>query len=347
MMNLPARREQGVWEMPGLSASKSRWQAAAILVVLLISTGCGALQPPGSDKAKDVGAVQIAADLSAMSAADLTDASMELTLSKGKTVITRQVPITGGTAAVAVENLLEGVWQATLAVKDLVGDTMYSAASAVTINAGTTVTVNLTLRPQPGILEISAWTGDHPALSAAQKARLNINPGGYATLAVAETGAFTGSKELAPGTYDYNVSFYGNGYLVGDLVYESPWTSVTIKPGKKTAVTWNPSTGSGTINGLIDMPPAVPAGLVLSRSTEGLTASWAAVADADLAGYRIYLRQSIFDKFALESDQGKDYTTFLYPANKLIAGQRIEVAVTAYDLAGNESERSPVAALDN
>jgi len=203
----------------------------------------------------------------------------------------------------------------------------------------------MVLQPQPGVLEVMVWPGGYEQLAGAQKARLNVNPGGYATLTLTDEGAFTGTKELAPGTYDYSISFYGNGFLVGDLIYEAPWLPVTIKPGRTTTVTWSPETGTGQISSRLDASPPIPANLILTAVSAGVQATWDAVTAEDLAGYRVYLRISRFDKFDLVAELDSAQTTYLHEDAKLKPGQLVEAAVTAFDLANNESERSPVATL--
>ena len=313
-----------------------------IVLSLFLAAGCGSLLPGEQSPGTQTGSLHLAASLSEVAAGDFTGATLELTLTKDSSVVTKEVPVGGDVVTATVESLLPGTWEATLALKDIEGIVQYLASSPVNIVPGTTVAIELLLLPSAGTLEVTAPLGLYPELNSATKARLYINPGGYSAMDLTDANSFIGTKELAPGTYDYSISFYSNGYLVGDLIYESPWTTVTIKPGKKTAALWDPGTGTGAISGHLDAPPPVPANLALSAGADGITATWQAVPAADLAGYRVYLRSNCFAKFDLVSEQTALQTTYLYAASKLDTGDQVEVAVTAYDAAGNESERSPV-----
>lgn len=323
----------------------TRWLWLVVTLMLLLMCGCGRLKSlPGTPNADDQtgqGSLKLMANLNEISDTP-TGMQVELTLKKNTTSLVRQVPVVDGVASLVLDDLLPGVWQITLAIKDADGYTQYIASDQVSIVTGTTASTTLSLRPCPGVLEVNANPALYSALANAQKARLYVNPGGYSAMTLDENGIFTGSKELAPGTYDYSVTFYNNGYLVSDILYESPWTTVSIQPGKQLILDWDPGTGGGAIDGHIDAPPPIPNQPQLQTTTEGLLISWDSVTAPDLAGYRIYLRQTIFGKFELICEQPTDQTTALYAASKLKLGL-VEVAITAYDLANNESERSTVA----
>lgn len=313
-----------------------------LTLMLLLMCGCGQIKPL-QDEANKQGTLKVLADLNEING-NLTGMQLELCMKKDSTSLVHQVPMVDGVASLVVEDLLPGVWQVDLTVTDAEGYKQYQASAQVNIVTGTTTFAELQLQPCPGTLAVSADPSPYSALADAQKARLYVNPGGYSAMTANDDGTFTASKELPPGTYDYSITFYGTGYLVSDVVYESPWTTITIQPGKQLSLIWDPGTGSGSIGGLIDTPPPIPSKPYLQVTSEGLLVSWASVTASDLAGYRVYLRQNAFAKYEMICEQTPEQTMALRPTSKLDPGM-VEVAVTAFDLAGNESERSPIASL--
>ncbi|MCI7473900.1 MAG: beta-N-acetylglucosaminidase domain-containing protein, partial [Clostridiales bacterium] len=77
--------------------------------------------------------------------------------------------------------------------------------------------------------------------------------------------------------------------------------------------------------------PAAPAGLAASGVTQtGATVTWTPSAEADLAGYRVYLNGA--------SDPVADITASTYAFSGLTPNAEYTVTVTAYDRSGNESQ---------
>jgi len=327
--------------LSGVIPAKARWALLVILAAFL-AAGCGAVNSLPQAGQEHSGSLHISADMSAISAMELSEAAVELTIRKNKSVITRVCPVVGGSASFHLENLLIGTWSITMELRDGDGDVTYAASGAIDILPNETTSVSVTLQPKKGVLEVRLDPTQHGQLTATGKARLNVNPGGYATLAPDEDGMLVGEKELAPGDYDYSLSFYGESFLVGELIYETPWQTVAIRPGKRVVVFWEPGAGTALIEGSVDNPPPAPEGVVLQLTAEGLLISWDPVAEPDVSLYRVYLRQSIFDKFAEVAEIEAQETSYLYPANKLESGSSVEVVVTAVDAAGQESKRSAV-----
>jgi hypothetical protein len=327
--------------LSGAISIKMRLAFLAVLVAILC-TGCGAFHPP---EPSAIGSLYIAADMTAVSAMELEDAVVELTLTKNKSAITMVCPVTGGSASFHLDNLLIGSWEISMSLRDIDGDVTYTASGLIDIMPEETSTVSVTLQPKKGILEVRLDPDMHGELTASQKARLNVNPGGYATLALNEDGLLVGKKELAPGDYDYSLAFYADSFLVGELIYETPWQTVVIKPGKSVVVFWEPGSGTALIEGSVDNPPPAPEGVALHLAAEGLLITWNPVNEPDIRHYRVYLRQSVFDKFDEVTETNADQTTYLHPASKLTLGCPVEVVVTAVDAAGQESRRSLVVIL--
>ena len=79
-------------------------------------------------------------------------------------------------------------------------------------------------------------------------------------------------------------------------------------------------------------PPATPAGLAVIAGTKTMEVVWDRVADADLAGYRVYRNgQKVADGLATPSYSDKDVVT----------GGKYSYRISAVDQAGNESEQCP------
>jgi hypothetical protein len=88
-------------------------------------------------------------------------------------------------------------------------------------------------------------------------------------------------------------------------------------------------------------PPAVPAGLRATATSSSVELSWDPDSDADLAGYRVYRAGpgGPFEKIADVS------AVPAYSDHAVEAGKTYRYSITAVDQSGNESERSPEAAV--
>ncbi|GAA3400149.1 S-layer homology domain-containing protein [Paenibacillus hodogayensis] len=84
-------------------------------------------------------------------------------------------------------------------------------------------------------------------------------------------------------------------------------------------------------------PPAVPAGLAAVAGDGRVALNWTANAEADLAGYRVYVRAAGASSWGAAQEAGK---TASYTATGLSNGIAYELAVAAYDESGNESTKS-------
>jgi fibronectin type 3 domain-containing protein len=96
---------------------------------------------------------------------------------------------------------------------------------------------------------------------------------------------------------------------------------------------WLESDASATITfAPVDrFPPAVPTGLIVIAGTHTVELSWDAVADSDLAGYRIY-RNGVKIADAV--------MTAAYSDKDVVAGTKYSYQVSAVDATGNESVKS-------
>lgn len=340
--------------MPARWSGTQRWQVVVVIgLFVLLAPGCSLLpvRPSGEKSPATAGgkggSLMVAASVSSMSGGDLGEAAAIITVSKDNQQLRQTLSIVEGKVTASIPDLLPGVWQVTLQIADGADDVIYEAQGAVSVLPGAPAALSLILRPRPGFLEVTVDPSSHPDLSMANKARLNVNPGGYASMSDDESGQFFGKKELAAGSYDFNVALYRDGFLVGDRIYESPWITVAISPGKTTKTRWDPVSGNCTIVGELDAPPLAPSGVVLDITAQGLAISWLTSLDTeqDLVQYRVYLRQNVLDKFSLVSEQDHTQSSYVHPDTKLNPGSLIEVVVTAVDAAGQEGPRSEIASL--
>jgi fibronectin type 3 domain-containing protein len=97
-----------------------------------------------------------------------------------------------------------------------------------------------------------------------------------------------------------------------------------------------------TASGSTNSPRQIPVSLTLGASTAGnagATVTWKANSDTDLAGYKVYQGTSSGTYTAPVVTLPKSTTS--YAAAGLQTGTTYFFAVTAYDVAGNESTFSP------
>jgi hypothetical protein len=331
----------------------------ALFLVISLLSGCSllpALSPARSTPGKstgpgvpvpNAGKLMVTASLGSLSVTELSNAKVLLTLVKDGQMRQEELPIVDSAVSASINNLLPGVWKVTLQVIDAEGITTYEALSNASVLPETTATVSLVLRPLPGVLEVRVNPAVHPDLAVANLGRIYVNPGGYASMNESSDGVLVGTKELAPGNYDFSITLFTDSYYASDRIYESPWSPVAIHAGRTTQVEWNPVTGICSVLGTLDAPPPAPAGLQLAAIPQGLLISWDPVPDAegDLAGYRIYLRDNVLGKFQVIHENPPTKTTFTYPESEIDANTTLEVTVTAFDVAKQESHRSPVATI--
>jgi len=89
-------------------------------------------------------------------------------------------------------------------------------------------------------------------------------------------------------------------------------------------------------------PPAVPTGLTAVNAAGAVDLLWNANTEGDLAGYNVY-RSADGGPFARLNKQSMPTPIFHDPS--VAPGQHYQYAVTAIDLAGNESQRSAAASV--
>jgi hypothetical protein len=115
------------------------------------------------------------------------------------------------------------------------------------------------------------------------------------------------------------------------FVYGKPW-QYYVQSVRKVGDSWAESDPSQTLPHTPKdvFPPAVPGGLVVIPGIRTIELVWDRVADADLAGYRIYRNgQMIADALV----------TPAYSDKGVVAGVKYQYQVSAVDQAGNESQK--------
>jgi len=114
--------------------------------------------------------------------------------------------------------------------------------------------------------------------------------------------------------------------------YGKPW-QYHVQSVRKIGDNWMESDPSETITFTPKdtFPPAAPAGLVVISGTRTVELSWDRVADADLAGYRVYRDGRKIADGLLSAD---------YSDKDVVSGAKYSYQVSAVDQAGNESVKS-------
>ncbi len=144
----------------------------------------------------------------------------------------------------------------------------------------------------------------------------------------------------------YRKSVDGTIWELSATVPKPPYNDATIEYGKtyqyyleaaeKTGETAALSEASAviTFKPVDKFAPAVPAGLVVVAGARGIELVWERNAENDFAGYRIYRNDvKLVDNLTAPS----------YSDQSVQAGTKYRYQLTAFDKAGNESAKSPVA----
>ena len=210
----------------------------------------------------------------------------------------------------------------------------------------------------------AAWTGKDAAIGVRTSGR-NGKESGWSTLAIVpvvaplEAPAAVRAENTAQGVKlswqaagtDFRIfrRSGAEGFTAVADMPQSPWTDTSTEYGKTYIYQIQ------TIQKLADnheaesdqsqqvsitpqdvFPPAVPAGLRATPSSNSIELSWESDTEADLAGYRIYrsIDGGAFEKIA-------DLSTLpTYSDHAVEHGKTYRYTITAFDQAGNESARS-------
>lgn len=269
-----------------------------------------------------------------------SDPELELILKQNTRVRRFPVPYADGIASIEVDQLYEGMWDVTLQLVDAEGDVIYIAQAAVPVFADRANTAELRLVPAPGVLEVFIDLTSLQEESSVRSARVTVASGGYssATRQGNET-LLRIERTMEPQTYDIRVSLYGEQANESHVVYHSPWTPVTIRPGKRTTVHWSVRSGDLSVIGTILPALEAPAGFAAAYPGDGTVLfTWEPVAHAD--GYRLYERRAPFDQFRIVANIPGDATSWVLDASGLAAPDERLYALAAFNDDGFESART-------
>lgn len=308
------------------------------LLSLLVLTGClGQMQP--TQPIGDTGSLAVLAALPANM--DPLPARVELILRQDSRELRFDVPLHENTATMSVESLYEGEWQAILQTIDAEGHVTHQATNSVLIFGQQSSMVEFDLVPAPGILEVYIDLTSFADNDRVGRARITVNPGGYSS-SIREEGSdiIRIEREVDPQTYDFRVTLYGETYT--GAIYNSPWTPVTISPGRVTTVRWTPSTGDLIISGTLRQTPDKPEGFrVESIGGDQIKFSWfPGIGSEHAVGYRIYERDTPFGYFKAIKDVPFDTYEYVLDVSKVPAGTTRAYAIAAFSELGLEGPRT-------
>lgn len=252
------------------------------------------------------------------------------------------VPIEGRSVSFVVDSLYAGNWDVTLQIIDFEGDVIYLATTEVPLLNDETTLARLDLVPAPGLLEVYIDLSTFHDKDRVGRARVSVTPGGYSS-SIREEGSdvIRIEREVAPRTYDFRVSLYGDEY--SNAIYNSPWQPVDIRPGKVTTVVWSVATGDLQVIGEVYPAPGRPEALQAEAIEKGsaLRLRWAPGPDAEYAvAYRIYERSAPFDYYRLIEEVPSDTFEWILDTSRLTTPQTRVYAVAAVSSLGFESLRS-------
>lgn len=309
---------------------------AALAALSAALAGCGSvIEPP---LPRETGSVHIVAPLAAMQSTALTGAKVRLT--QGNLVREILLDVSGELVAGPIENLPVGEWKVTLDLYDEEGDITHSASGVVRVRPGETTTLRLEAAPKEGIVEVAADITGFSEAAVVQRARIIFHNNQTSTLdrSGEDPMLFVGTKELKPGDYDYRIELYGPTFYASDRLYQSPWESVRVFPGKTVRVTWQASSGAAYIEMGVSRMPSPPAELRLEYDSSGARLAWSASPDPDVVLYRVYVKDDEFDSFSLRGETAE--LAWQIPESLLNSGGW--AAVTALKADQRESFRSEV-----
>lgn len=271
-------------------------------------------------------------------------ALVRVSLVKDAHVLVQERPVASGPApgdptfAFTFERVYEGRWEVAGELVDAEGDVTYSGSVRLYVAPGQATTVDLRLAARPATLRVRIDLSGYDRAAAVSAAGVKLAASTTAYLRESRPGtalAWEFDRQRAAGTYDLQVLLYDPE---GCVEFSSERTTVALWPGKVTAVEWRPAAGGPVvIVGFVDWIPGAPAGVTCTPLPQErqVEVSWQPPADADLAGYRLYLRPP--DGFLRLKQELPPGTTRARLADAELpweTGGTAHVAVGAVDLAG-------------
>ncbi|NLY29287.1 MAG: fibronectin type III domain-containing protein [Firmicutes bacterium] len=344
--------------------SKGRFSRRRIIlfvnVIVAVSTllsGCFGgpgqrISSPDPPLTGPTGGVAVKALLASTMAGDAPIGQVKAVLTRGSHILERElaVDLATMTAAGSFPKVLIGTWELEVKVYSQRGDLTYLGTASVLVQEGKTASVELPLRAAPGVLVIHLDISDFEGYEQV-KGRIIIGTGEQSEVVKEFTREDSSIvtveiDRLTPKTHDLRIELYKNTFHSYNRIYQSPWETVTIRPGQTTEVNWNPAWGCVEIIGYIDAPPPPPAHVNTLAQEDGILISWDPVVpvENDLHGYKIYVQTDPFAGFQLVAVVSSQQTSYLYLPEPSSHWEdevvSIQVAVSSVDKGGNESIRS-------
>lgn len=272
--------------------------------------------------------------------------ALRVTLRKDRQVLEAEFPVHDGTGGGTLAGVPVGDWRAVLDAVDSAGDAIYRGEAPVRVTRGQPAVLHVVLQPAPGRLALTVELAGFPQADIIHKARLILEPGATHNFdRIPGTTRLQITRQLAPRTYDFRVDLYEDSFYAHKLVYGGYWEEVRIPPGKTVSLTWSPALGEVGIVGEMDPPPPTPAGLTAQLAGSAVLLTWLPVGAPDLAAYRLFTRDDPLHRPAFLVELHAAELSFAHDVSAYPAGTVIEYAVSAVDLAGLESPRSPPVAI--
>ncbi len=319
---------------------------AAAIVLSLALSGCAALVSPAKLE-RATGSLSLAATIDLQSAQNI--ASAKITATNGGMRREAVIQVNGGAITGSIDQLPIGVWEVRIELFDGSGDATHVAATTVRIYPNETVVAELVAQPLEAQLEIVVDLSGFPGAETIQNVRVTLTGNLTMTLKQDEDEPlrFSGTRELPPGDYDFNVGLFEESTYVADRVYLSPWNHARLVPGKTTRVVWQAQTGNTVIGtSIIDMPHP-PEIVELDLRGEEIWLTWqASPTEAPASQYRIYEKVDLFAAYKLLAEvSGETFEHLIGKADS--ASPEAVLTVTAVSIDGLESYRSePVRLAD-
>jgi len=301
-----------------------------------LAAGCGGLV--SHPLSRESGTVYVVTPLSALESPGFLGA--KVTLTQGNLVRELLADAGGDLLAVTVEDLPAGDWQVRLDLYDDAGDITHTAAGTVRVRPGETATLRLEAQPADGFFEILADAGGFSRWDQVERARVVFHNNQTSTLepVPGEPLVFHGRKALKPGDYDFRVELYGATLYAADRLYQSPWESVRIHPGKTSRVTWEAAAGIAHLELVISPMPDPPRDLRLERESAGAALAWSPSADPRVHAYRVYVKDDEFGPFSLRGEVPAPQTSWPVPEAVLERGGWAAVTALTDQREGFRSE---------
>src|SRR5690606_33470289 len=188
--------------------------------------------------------------------------------------------------------------------------------------------------------EILADAGGFSRWDQVERARVVFHNNQTSTLepVPGEPLVFHGRKALKPGDYDFRVELYGATLYAADRLYQSPWESVRIHPGKTSRVTWEAAAGIAHLELVISPMPDPPRDLRLERESAGAALAWSPSADPRVHAYRVYVKDDEFGPFSLRGEVPAPQTSWPVPEAVLERGGWAAVTALTDQREGFRSE---------